>query len=231
LYTTANRNPRVDPVMGMGPRIDPDETFFAFDVPVTYRIDENLAAEFGGIVTTRAPHFRSDQFELHNTEVWGYVAFRFAMGTARGAREVERRDGPIGTGAQQLGIGAGGLNTDRVTRRQVRAANPNNATPRRRQGEDVDPTMDRRRRMMLERERLAPEDDVTTPVQDDVGPPAVMPAEPTPAIEPTTDEPPPPPPDPGDAVPPPTTGTTPPPPPPVEIEDRRERDQPDNERR
>ncbi len=230
-YTAANRGPREDPAAMPGaPRIDPDESFFAFDVPVTYRIDENMAAEIGAIVTTRSPHFRSDQFELHNTEVWGYVAFRFAMGTARGAREVERRDGPIGTGAQQLGIGAGGLNTDRVTRRQVRAAN-RQPTTRRVQGQEVDPTIDRRRRMMQERGRLAPEDDVTTPVQDDVGPPAVMPAEPTPAPEPdppATDAPPPPE---APPVPPPTTGTTPPPPPPVEIEDRRGRGDEDEDNR
>jgi len=231
VYTAANRSPRVEPVVGPGPMIDPDETFFAFDAPVTYRINDNMAAEVGAIVTTRAPHFRSDQFEVRNTEVWGYVAFRFAGGTARGAREVERRDGPIGTGTQQLGIGAGGLNSDRVARR-VNRSSTRSGNVRRGDEDEEDGTLDRRRRMQLERERRA--DGTSTPIEEDVGPPAVMQPEPTrPPAEPEPE------PTEPDTSAPPTDATTEPtpapgaptdPPPAPEPDDRR-RDPTDDDRR
>ncbi len=94
LFTAATRKPQPE-IMGQPP---PIETVLLTQVPVTYRIDDTKQIEFGAIANFRMPHLRVDDFSATSSELWGYVAFRIAGGTARGRREINRRN-DIGSGA------------------------------------------------------------------------------------------------------------------------------------
>jgi hypothetical protein len=80
-YTLATLQPRD---FG-GTPIDPNtsnETVVNARTPVSYRVDERLAFEFGTIVSARAPHVRTPGFAFRQLETWLYFAVRFQVTTA-----------------------------------------------------------------------------------------------------------------------------------------------------
>jgi hypothetical protein len=110
-FTSANRNPQT--VLD-GPQLLLDETVLYAQTPVTYMIDERMFFEFGTIVTARGPHLSADDFSFGNQlELWGYVAFRFSIGTARGGLEAERGGGSIGGLGPAAGVTGAAIGTQR----------------------------------------------------------------------------------------------------------------------
>jgi hypothetical protein len=109
-FTSANREPQtvID-----GPQPLLDETVLYAQTPVTYMIDERMFLEFGTIVTARGPHLDVDDFSFGQLELWGYVAFRFSVGTARGGREVESRGGSIGGLGPASGVAGAAIGAQR----------------------------------------------------------------------------------------------------------------------
>jgi hypothetical protein len=110
-FTSANREPQtvVD-----GPQPLLDETVLFVQTPVTYMIDRRMFLEFGSIVTARGPHLTVDEFSYADQlEVWGYVAFRFSIGTARGGRELEGRRGSIGGLGPAAGVTGAAIGSQR----------------------------------------------------------------------------------------------------------------------
>lgn len=194
-FTTATKDPTPDPnamnTMNTNAGFSLDETFLTLQIPATYRLDQNHTFEVGLLGTARGPHLSADRFRLRNFEGWVYVAYRFAIGTARGRREVQERTGSISTGATRSGVG------------NVRDGQP--PTPRgRRPQQDDDDVLDVRE---LERrarpdDGVAAEDDgvdastmppsTTTPTKVEPEQPTDPTSEPPPEPEPTdppTDEP------------------------------------------
>ena len=103
-FTALNPDPR--PSVGMN-MIEVPETLIRVQTPITYAIGRYSALEFGAIVSVRASHLASSQFQFTQLELWGYLAYRIGAGTARGQGEVGGRgDGPIGTGTQGIGANA-----------------------------------------------------------------------------------------------------------------------------
>jgi hypothetical protein len=82
------------------------ETIILNQIPIRYRINDEMTIEFGAITNFRMPHLGLGTTRGTQVEAWGYVAFRVAGGTARGGREVTQR--AIGTG-QGAAVGAGGV--------------------------------------------------------------------------------------------------------------------------
>jgi hypothetical protein len=59
------------------------ETYVSARTPIRYRTSETAFLEFGIRTSARGPHFADPPFELTDFELWGYVAFAFALGDAR----------------------------------------------------------------------------------------------------------------------------------------------------
>ncbi len=79
-------------------------------IPIRYRINDDMSIEFGVIANFRMPHIALATVAGTQIEAWGYFAFRIAGGTARGGREVASRG--VGTG-QGAATGQGGAGTRR----------------------------------------------------------------------------------------------------------------------
>ena len=110
-FTSANSNPQTV-VDGDLPLLD--ETVLFAQTPVTYMIDERMFFEFGTIITARGPHLSVEDFSFANQlELWGYVAFRFSIGTSRGGREVGGRSGSIGGLGPAAGVTGAAIGSQR----------------------------------------------------------------------------------------------------------------------
>ncbi len=79
-YTLATAQPRDFEGLSVDPSLTGD-TVVSARTPVSYRIDERFAVEFGTIVSARAPHVRTADFAFRQLETWVYFAFRVQFST------------------------------------------------------------------------------------------------------------------------------------------------------
>jgi hypothetical protein len=105
VFTAATASPLPFIPTRDGGSVPQTESAVLNQIPIRYQIDDNMQVEFGAIANFRMPHFAAGTTQGTQTEVWGYVAFRIAGGTARGRREVAQRR--VGTG-QGAATGSGG---------------------------------------------------------------------------------------------------------------------------
>ena len=108
LFTPATARPLPPIVLNMatGQSVPQTETIILNQIPIRYRVNDEMSIEFGAIANFRMPHLAAGTTAGTQVEAWGYVAFRIAGGTARGGREVATRG--VGTG-QGAATGAGGV--------------------------------------------------------------------------------------------------------------------------